>query len=96
MRLKNITRLFQDRQPYTSIGLEQCLREGAELFDWSGSWHAPGSGAGPVKRGVGIGMGSYPAPLGLGSAIVRVNTDGSVQVLVGVVDIGTGAKTRWA
>lgn len=93
MRLKNQTRLFQDRIPYTSNGLERCLREGAELFGWEQSWRAANSDPGLVKRGVGLGMGSYTAPLGLGSAIIRVNTDGSVQVLVGVVDIGTGAKT---
>jgi CO/xanthine dehydrogenase Mo-binding subunit len=93
MRLKNHTRLYQDRIPYTSNGLEACLREGAELFGWRESWRPPNSDPGPIKRGVGLGLGCYPAPLGLGSAIVRVNTDGSVQVLVGVVDIGTGAKT---
>ncbi len=93
MRLINMTRLFQDRTPYTSNALETCIREGAELFGWADNWRPPNSDAGPLKRGVGLALGSYPAPLGLGSAIVRVNTDGSVQVLVGVVDIGTGAKT---
>jgi CO/xanthine dehydrogenase Mo-binding subunit len=93
MRLKNYTKLFQDRMPYTSNGLEQCLTEGAELFGWEASWRPPNSDVGPLKRGVGMAIGSYTAPLGLGSAIIRVHTDGSVQVLVGVVDIGTGAKT---
>lgn len=93
MRLKNYTRLYQDRIPYTSNGLEQCLREGAELFGWEQSWRPPNSDPGPLKRGVGLALGSYTAPLGLGSAIIKVHTDGSVQVLVGVVDIGTGAKT---
>jgi CO/xanthine dehydrogenase Mo-binding subunit len=93
MRLKNRTLLYQDRTPYTSNGMEACLREGAEIFGWTQSWRPPNSDPGPLKHGVGLGMGSYPAPLGLGSAIIRVNTDASVQVLVGVVDIGTGAKT---
>jgi CO/xanthine dehydrogenase Mo-binding subunit len=93
MRLHNVTRLYQDKTPYTSNELEACLREGADLFGWPESWRPPNTDPGPLKRGVGVGVGGYPAPLGLGSAIVRVNTDGSVQVLVGVVDIGTGAKT---
>jgi xanthine dehydrogenase YagR molybdenum-binding subunit len=93
MRLKNRTLLYQDRTPYTSNAMEACLREGAELFKWRESWRPPNSDPGPLKHGVGLGMGSYTAPLGLGSAIIRVNTDASVQVLVGVVDIGTGAKT---
>ncbi len=93
MRLKNATRLYQDKTPYTSNALEQAIREGAALFGWEERWRPPSADVGPLKRGVGMALGGYPAPLGLGSAIVRVNTDGSVQVLVGVVDIGTGAKT---
>ena len=93
MRLKNVTRLYQDKTPYTSNALEQAIREGAAQFGWEERWRPPNADAGPVKRGVGMALGGYPRALGLGSAIVRVNTDGSVQVLVGVVDIGTGAKT---
>jgi CO/xanthine dehydrogenase Mo-binding subunit len=93
MRLRNFSRLYQDKTPYTSSGLEQCIREGAERFGWTQSWRPPNSDPGPLKRGVGMGLGSYGAPLGLGSAIIKVNPDASVQVLVGVVDIGTGAKT---
>ena len=93
MRLNNYTKLYQDRTPYTSNGMEQCIREGAERFGWQQSWRPPDSDPGPLKRGVGMALGSYGAPLGLGSAIIKVNPDASVQVLVGVVDIGTGAKT---
>ncbi len=34
-RLKNMTRKFRDQTPYTSIGLEDCIRKGAEKFEWS-------------------------------------------------------------
>ncbi len=42
------------RMPYTNYTLEECIRRGAEAFDWKKRWHAkPGSDAGPIKRGAG-------------------------------------------
>ena len=38
----------------------------------------------------------YPARLGPGSAVVKVFPDGSIKLYVGVIDIGTGAKTVMA
>ena len=95
-RLKNYSRKFQDRLPYTSSGLEDCLRKGAEAFGWKQRWHAPGAGAGPVKRGVGLAMGSFGSALGRSSAVIDVDSNGMYHLHVGVTDIGTAAKTTMA
>src|SRR5581483_2534832 len=81
---------------YTSNYLEQCIREGARRIGWSEKWHKPGAAAGPVKHGIGMALGGYPFRPGLGAATIRVNPDGTAHVLVGVTDIGTGAKSTMA
>jgi xanthine dehydrogenase molybdenum-binding subunit len=95
-RLKNMTRKFADQTPYTSIGLEDCIRRGAEAFDWKKRWHAPGAGTGPVKRGAGMAMGSFGSALGRSSAVIDLDSSGIYHVHVGVTDIGTAAKTTMA
>jgi xanthine dehydrogenase YagR molybdenum-binding subunit len=93
-RLKNMTRKFRDQTPYTSIGLEDCIRKGAAAFDWKKRWNpTPGSGAGPVKRGAGMAMGMFGSSLGRSSAVVRLDGQGQYHLHVGVTDIGTAAKT---
>ena len=51
---------------------------------------------GPKKHGIGMALGGYPFRPGLGAATIRVNPDGTAHVLVGVTDIGTGAKSTMA
>jgi xanthine dehydrogenase molybdenum-binding subunit len=45
---------------------------------------------------MGMALGGYPFRPGLGAATIRVNPDGTAHLLVGVTDIGTGAKTTMA
>ena len=53
--LKNMTRMSRDEVPYTNYSLDECIRRGAELFDWKTRWQPqPGSDAGPIKRGAGM------------------------------------------
>jgi len=93
-RLKNMTRKFRDQTPYTSCGLEDCIRKGAEAFGWKQRWKPePGSGAGPVKRGAGMAMGMFGSGLGRSSAVVRLDGKGQYHLHVGVTDVGTAAKT---
>ena len=93
-RLKNMTRKFRDQTPYTSIGLEDCIRKGAEKFEWTKRWKpVAGSGAGPVKRGAGMAMGMFGSGLGRSSAVVRLDGKGQYHLHVGVTDVGTAAKT---
>jgi CO/xanthine dehydrogenase Mo-binding subunit len=92
-RLKNMTRKYRDQIPYTSSGLEDCLRRGATAFEWKKRWREANSDAGPVKRGVGMGMGVFPSSLGQSAALIRLDSKGIYHLHVGVTDCGTAAKT---
>jgi CO/xanthine dehydrogenase Mo-binding subunit/aerobic-type carbon monoxide dehydrogenase small subunit (CoxS/CutS family) len=92
--LKNMTRLAGDQTPYTSYSLDECIRRGADAFEWSKRWKAqPGSDAGPIKRGAGLSFMAFRAGLGRSSAVMRVNAQGKYALHVGVTDVGGGAKT---
>jgi CO/xanthine dehydrogenase Mo-binding subunit len=92
-RLKNMTRKYHDELPFTSNGLEDCIRRGAEAFEWKKRWHPAGAGAGPVKRGVGMAMGAFGSAVGRSSAVVKLDASGKYHLHVGVTDVGTAAKT---
>ena len=92
--LKNMTRKANDETPYTNYTLEDCIRRGAEAFEWKKRWRAkPGSDAGPVKRGAGFAFLAFRAGLGPSSAVMDVDSNGRYRVHVGVTDVGGGAKT---
>ena len=94
--LKNVTRKFRDSIPYTSSGLLECIRQGAELFEWKQRRHPAGSQQGPIKTGIGLAAGGFGASVGRSSAVLRLDSDGRLWLHVGVTDIGTGAKTTMA
>jgi CO/xanthine dehydrogenase Mo-binding subunit len=99
-RIRNLTRQYQDRVPYTSNGLEDCVRRGAEAMDWKKRWHPAGSDSGVVKpgvkRGMGLAMGAFPSGLGRSSAKLSLDSEGRYKLHVGVTDCGTAAKTTMA
>ncbi|MBI4456072.1 MAG: xanthine dehydrogenase family protein molybdopterin-binding subunit [Acidobacteria bacterium] len=95
-RLKNCTQKYHDEVPYTSIGLQDCIRRGAEIFEWKKHLHPPGADPGLIKGGVGMAMGAFGAGIGKSSATLRLDASGHLWVYVGVTDIGTGAKTTMA
>jgi CO/xanthine dehydrogenase Mo-binding subunit len=95
-RVQNATRKYHDELPYTSYGLEECIRRGAELFEWRRRWRPPASDSGVVKRGIGMAMGSFGARVGRSSAVIRLDSAGRYAVHVGVTDVGSGAKTTMA
>jgi len=67
-------------------------RLGAERFGWRP--RAPGADASPVKRGVGMAQSLWAAGVQTNASCeVRIHRDGSVEVLSGVQDIGTGIRT---
>ena len=94
--LKNSTRQYLDKLPYTSYGLADCIRQGADIFEWEKRWHQAGSGVGPKVRGSGMAIGLFGARLGRSSAVLRLDSEGKLWVHVGVTDVGTGAKTTMA
>jgi CO/xanthine dehydrogenase Mo-binding subunit len=95
-RLLNATREYHDELPYTSYGLEECIRRGADAFEWKRRWRTPASDRGPLKRGAGMAMGSFQARVGRSSAVIRLDSRGRYAVHVGVTDVGSGAKTTMA
>ncbi len=94
--LRNRARLYHGKIPFTSNAMEECIVEGAKRIGWSDKWHKAGATPGPKKHGIGMALGGYPFRPGLGAAAIRVNPDGTAHVLVGVTDIGTGAKSTMA
>jgi CO/xanthine dehydrogenase Mo-binding subunit len=92
--LKNRTRKANDQIEYTNYMLEECIRRGAEAFDWKKRWRPqPGSDSGPLKRGAGVAFMAFRSGLGRSDALIEVNSKGRYAVHVGVTDVGAGAKT---
>jgi CO/xanthine dehydrogenase Mo-binding subunit len=95
-RLNNAVTTYDNEKRFTSGSIGECLTQGAEAFSWKERWRPPSKPKGTVLRGVGVAMGSWHANLGMGEAVVSTNADGTFVVTVGVVDIGTGAKSTMA
>ncbi|MBI2881477.1 MAG: molybdopterin-dependent oxidoreductase [Candidatus Tectomicrobia bacterium] len=80
-------------------GLYEAMRRGAERFGWSGARtaaHRASKDGGRVRRGVGVACALQANGIpgvDWGSATIKMNDDGSYNVLVGEADIGTGADT---
>ena len=69
---------------------------GAERIGWANR-HPPGADKGPVKRGLGIAQAIWYRFTNRDSNCeVRITKDGSVELLSGVQDIGTGIRTALA
>jgi xanthine dehydrogenase molybdenum-binding subunit len=95
--LKNMTRKSRDEVPYSNYSLEECIRRGAEAFEWKKRWRPePGSDSGPIKRGAGMSFMAFRSALGRSNAVIRLDGKGKYTVFTGVTDIGAGAKTTMA
>lgn len=82
--------------PVVGHGLEDCLRKGIELVDWPALRKRERDTSGPIRKGWGIGCemhgsGAYPAIQEQANSIVKMNDDGSVTLLTGAANLGTGA-----
>lgn len=98
LRVKNFTKREprQDR-PYSANNLLECYKQGAKAFGWSAKYQQPTTNnrlrAGKV---LGRGIAAQVWPTGGGPpayALVRMNSDATVDVLSGTQDLGTGART---
>ncbi|MDQ2713612.1 MAG: molybdopterin-dependent oxidoreductase [Chloroflexota bacterium] len=77
-----------------SCGLPQCLEIVEEKLDWKAKRGKGGTGR--LRRGVGLSLamhGTAIAGLDMGGASIKLNDDGSFNILVGATDIGTGSDT---
>jgi putative selenate reductase molybdopterin-binding subunit len=78
-----------------SCAAEECLRAGMEAFGWEQKRARPPD-RGPIRRGVGMSLhmqGSGIPLIDMAAATIKMNDDGSFNLLVGATDIGTGSDT---
>lgn len=83
-----------------TCGLEDCIRQGALAIQWdkrykNPEWHLiPGKPH--LRRGIGVAcvmQGTAIPNLDMGAATVKMNDDGSFNLMVGATDLGTGSDT---
>ncbi|MGW7610251.1 xanthine dehydrogenase family protein molybdopterin-binding subunit [Streptomyces sp. NPDC054766] len=81
-------------KPFSSRHLVDCLREGAERFDWAHRDPRPRSRSeGPLLVGSGVAAATYPVLVSPSTATAQALADGRFTVRINATDIGTGART---
>jgi putative selenate reductase molybdopterin-binding subunit len=83
-----------------TIGLEECVNQGRMAIDWdhkfgNPDWHVV-PGAKHLRKGIGVALvmqGTAIPYLDMGGASIKMNDDGSFNLLVGATDLGTGSDT---
>jgi putative selenate reductase molybdopterin-binding subunit len=83
----------------TSSGLEECVAQGERAIGWhrrsDPDWKRPPDKP-HLRRGIGFAMcmhGTAIPGLDMGAASIKINDDGSFNLLFGATDLGTGADT---
>ncbi len=102
IRLRNLVAegdRFVTGDTLTSVGIADCLRQAAAAIGWDGSatvGPAPATRSGAMRgKGVACMIKSTMTPSN-SAASVRLNADGSAQLLTSSVEIGQGATTSLA
>ncbi len=83
-----------------TVGLEECVRQGKAAIGWdqkygNSTWHEV-TGQPHLRRGIGVAtvmQGTAIPYLDMGGASIKMNDDGSFNLLVGATDLGTGSDT---
>jgi putative selenate reductase molybdopterin-binding subunit len=99
----------EGREPRPEIietnGLEECVRQGKAVIGWDQKYANPawrqvrddrGNPVPHLRRGIGVAMvmqGTAIPYLDMGGASIKMNDDGSFNLLVGATDLGTGSDT---
>ena len=83
----------------TSSGMDECVVQGQRAVAWhrrnDPAWVQPADRP-SIRRGLGFAMcmhGSAISGLDMGGASIKINDDGSFNLLIGATDLGTGADT---
>jgi xanthine dehydrogenase molybdenum-binding subunit len=85
--------------PFSSSGLDQCLTKGAAASGWTPRPSGPRrqrvrlDDEREVLRGLGMAASIYQTGQAASSSIVRVNADGSAELIMGTLDVGQGSNT---
>ena len=77
-------------QRYPELWFRETLEQAAEAFGWGRPKETPSGGR---KRGIGIAAGSHPSCGWSSSAMVKWMGDGTLQVVIGAIEIGAGEYT---
>jgi putative selenate reductase molybdopterin-binding subunit len=83
-------------QSLLSSGLEDCVRIGLEATDFETKRQNHQGQQGRYRRGIGMAVvmhGSGIADLDMAAATLKMNDDGSFNLLIGATDLGTGSDT---
>ena len=93
IRKRNYAQMDEDKKRvYSNKRLDRCYEEGAKAFGWGKAIEQPKSSS--KRRGVGMASVTWGAGGGPPAyATVRLNRDGTVDVLTGSQDLGTGSRT---
>ncbi|GAB4500223.1 MAG: molybdopterin-dependent oxidoreductase [Anaerolineales bacterium] len=86
-----------------TVGLEQCVAQGKAAIGWdqkfgSEEWRKSeiGNRKSSIRKGIGaafVMQGTAIPYLDMGGASIKMNDDGSFNLLVGATDLGTGSDT---
>jgi probable selenate reductase molybdenum-binding subunit len=84
--------------PIESCGLDECIDRAAAAIGWKTKQrrYAKRDANAKVKRGIGMAtlmQGSGIAGIDMASARIKMNEDGSFNLLMGATDLGTGSDT---
>lgn len=82
-----------------TVGLEECVRQGRAAIGWDdkfkhAEWHQTMKPY--IRRGIGaafVMQGTAIPYLDMGAASIKMNDDGSFNLLIGATDLGTGSDT---
>jgi len=89
----------EDLPRITSCGLDECVAQALRAIGWhrraDESWRRPPDRP-SIRRGIGFAlcvMGSGIPFVDMGAAWIKMNDDGSFNLMIGGTDLGTGADT---
>ncbi len=85
-------------QAIGSCELDRCIKAGAKAIGWKKrkDWRQK---TGRFRRGIGMAclmQGSSIPEIDMGAATIKINEDGSFNLLIGATDLGTGSDTVMA
>ncbi len=83
-----------------TVGLQECTRQGMAAIGWNQKSNNPDwrtvPGRPELRRGIGAALvmqGTAIPYLDMGGASIKMNDDGSFNLLIGATDLGTGSDT---
>ncbi len=83
-----------------TCALEECVRQGKAVIGWDQKYANPTwrqiPGKPHLRKGIGVAMvmqGTAIPYLDMGGASIKMNDDGSFNLLIGATDLGTGSDT---